>query len=196
MAVKRRMGPESAATRTLLMDAVEAVMREAGYAALSARFVANRAGLKYQIVFYYFETMDDLLLETYRRRTKRVLEKVEAALQSERPLHEFWAAWSDPDDAALTFEYMAMANHNEVIRAETVAFGEQVRRVGLERLAVHLQTPLDPAIFTPLSITMALTYIGAILGFEAALGISGGHGETRRMVEACLRHLEPGPSPP
>jgi AcrR family transcriptional regulator len=197
MAVKRRMGPESAATRTLLMDAVEAVMREDGYAALSARFVANRAGLKYQIVFYYFETMDDLLLETYRRRTKRVLEKVEAALQSERPLHEFWAAWSDPDDAALTFEYMAMANHNEVIRAETVAFGEQIRRVGLERLSARLrQTSLDPSAFTPLSITMALTSIGAILGFEAALGISGGHRETRMMVESCLRYLEPGTGAP
>src|SRR5579862_735329 len=77
MASKRRRGPENSATRTALMDAVEAVMREDGYAALSARSVARRAGLKYQIVFYYFETMDALLLATYRRRTQTVLERTE-----------------------------------------------------------------------------------------------------------------------
>ena len=116
MALKRRMGPESSATRTLLMDAVEAVMREQGYAALSARSVAARAGLKYQIVFYYFETMDDLLLAAYRRRTETVLQRSEQALTSERPLHAFWQVSSDPFDAALTLEYMAMSNHNQLIR--------------------------------------------------------------------------------
>src|ERR1700751_3427655 len=99
MASKRRMGPETAAARSTLMDAVEAVMREDGYAALSARSIARRAGLKYQIVFYYFATMDDLLLATYRRRTERVLERIQQALRSERPLHAFWEVWSDPSDA-------------------------------------------------------------------------------------------------
>ncbi len=197
MAGKRRMGPESAATRTVLMDAVEAVMREDGYAALSARNVARRAGLKYQIIFYYFETINDLLLDTYKRRTGRVLERIENALQSDQPLHAFWAAWSDPDDAALTFEYLAMASHNSFIRAETIAFGERVRKVELGRLASRLrQTPLDQAAFTPFGITMALESIGAILGFEAALGIAGGHQETKTMVEWCLRYLEPNNAVP
>ena len=198
MALKRRMGPENAATRSLLMDAVETVMREQGYAALSARSVAARAGLKYQIVFYYFETMDDLLLATYRRRTQRVLERSEQALDSERPLHAFWQAWSDPFDAALTLEYMAMSNHNQVIRAETIAFGERLRQIAAEKLSPRLgHASPAPEVFTPMGVTMAITLMGGVLGFESALGIAGGHRETEAIVDWCLRQLEPdGPDAP
>lgn len=193
MAPKRRMGPENSATRSALMDAVEAVMREQGYAALSARSVAARAGLKYQIVFYYFETMDELLLATYRRSTDAMWARIEAALSAERPLHAFWAAWSDPADGPLALEFMAMANHSELIRAEKIAFGERVRAHLAEHLQAHLrQATPDPAVFTPFAISMALASIGGILGFETALGIPGGHAETRALVEWCLDRLEPG----
>jgi AcrR family transcriptional regulator len=192
MTSKRRMGPETSATRTALMDAVEAMMREQGYAALSARSVARRAGLKYQLVFYYFETMDDLLLATYRRRTHSVLERTEAALRTERPLHAFWRASSDPFDAALSIEYMAMSNHNALIRAETVAFGEQMRRMVAEKLGPQLRRAApDPEVFTPFGITVAITLMGGILGFETAVGLAGGHSETEAIVEWCLRKLEP-----
>jgi AcrR family transcriptional regulator len=187
------MGPETAATREVLMDAVEAVMRDDGYAALSARHVAARAGLKYQIVFYYFERMDDLLLAAYRRRTQTVLARTLAALDSPRPLHAFWQAASDPSDAALSLEYMAMSNHNPLIRAETIAFGEQMRWLVAERLSaggLSQPTP-DEAVFTPFAISMAISSIGGIFGFESALGISGGRQETRALVEWCLNRLEP-----
>lgn len=197
MASKRRMGPETSETRTTLMDAVETLMREEGYATLSARSIARRAGLKYQIVFYYFETMDDLLLAAYRRRTERVLERIERAVRSERPLHAFWEAWSDPSDAALSMEYMAMANHNAAIRTETIAFGERVRRVELGRLSERLkQAAPDAEVFTVFAITMAIASIGGVLGLEAALGISGGHREMQALVEWCLQKLEPEASRP
>lgn len=186
------MGPEDSATRFALMDAVEAVMREQGYAALSARSVAARAGLKYQLVFYYFKTMDDLLLAAYRRRTQTVLEQLEQALNSEAPLHSFWEASSNPFDAALSLEYMAMSNHNQVIRAETMAFGERFRRNVAEKLATRLKTTnLDPTIFSPLGLTVAINLMGSILGFDSALGISGGHRDVETIVAWCLRQLEP-----
>ena len=192
MALKRRMGPENSATRAVLMDAVESVMREDGYAALSARSVARRANLKYQLVFYYFETMDDLLLATYRRRSQRVLENIEKALSSERPLHAFWQAARDPSDAALSFEYMALSNHNAAIRAETADLGERIHRIELAKLSERLkQSTPAPEILTPFAITMAISCIASVLGFESALGISGGHRDTQALVEWCLGQLEP-----
>jgi len=189
---KRRMGPENAATRSALMDAVEAVMREQGYAAVSARSVAARAGLKYQIVFYYFATMDDLLLSTYRRRTQTVLERTEQALNAERPLHAFWQASSEPFDAALSLEYIALSNHNQLIRAETIAFGERIRRIVAEKLSAQLgKASPDPKVFTPLGITVAITLMGGILGFESAMGLFGGHREVEAIVDWCLSQLEP-----
>ncbi|MBW8785940.1 MAG: helix-turn-helix transcriptional regulator, partial [Novosphingobium sp.] len=53
------MGPETSETRAAMMDAVEVVMLRKGYGALTARNVAEAAGLKHQLVYYYFRTMDE-----------------------------------------------------------------------------------------------------------------------------------------
>jgi AcrR family transcriptional regulator len=179
------------------MDAVEALMREKGYAALSARNVAARAGLKYQIVFYYFETMDALLLATYRRRTHAIMERTHQALTSERPLHALWSAVSDPLDASLSLEYMALSNHSSVIRAETIAFGEQLREVIAFKLHGKLKdVGPDPEAFTPFGITLLMNWIGVILGVETALGISGGHVHARAIMDWWLNELEREPPKP
>ena len=167
-------------------------MREEGYSAVTSRRVAERAGLNQQTVYYYFQTMDDLLLAAYRRRTQRVLERVERAMASERPLHALWQTFSDPSDAVLTMEYLALANHNELIRRETIEFGERLRRVGVDNLAEGIkQTVPDGEAVTAPGVIMAITYIAHLLGFEATLGIRGGHKETRVLMEWCLRQLEP-----
>jgi AcrR family transcriptional regulator len=192
MASNRRMGPQNAATGAALMDATEAVMREEGYAAVTSRRVAERAGVNQQTVYYYFQTMDELRLAAYRRRTHRVLEGLEQALASERPLHALWHTSSDPFDAALTMEYLALANHNELIRLETIEFGECVRRLEVDKLAERIsQTSPDPHAVSPFAVIMAITYIAHLLGFEATLGLRGGHREVRVLVEWCLRQLEP-----
>jgi AcrR family transcriptional regulator len=189
MGTNRRRGLESSATRTQLMDAVEAVMLDKGSAAVTARSVAARAGMNYQLVFYYFEGMDDLLLTTYRRRTKRVQAIVEQALTSDRPLHALWRAWSEPADAALTLEYMALSNRHEILRAETIQFGECIRQRVASKLPVRGNEARQGG-FSPLAVGLTLSSLGAMIGFERTLGISGGHAATRELVECCLRHLE------
>src|SRR5437867_814805 len=167
MASNRRMGSENAAMRTVLMDATETVMREEGYAAVTSRRVAERAGVNAQTVYYYFQTMDDLLLATYRRRTGQVLENVEQALASERPLHALWQSSSDPSEAALTVEYLALANHNELIRLETIEFGDRLRRLKVGALAERLapNSP-DPDAVTPAGVIVALGVVAHLLGCE------------------------------
>lgn len=192
MASNRRMGTESSATRAALMDGVEAVMRADGYGALTARNVAERAGLKHQLVYYYFQTLDDLLIATYERHIERYLARIEEALASERPLHAFWKVHSDPVDAILNMEFLALANHNQGVRARTIDFGEQIRRLGLESLDKSFRAP-DSAngAVNPFAVTMAITSIGSILGLETAIGIEGGHTETRTLIEWCIDQLEP-----
>jgi len=192
MATTRRLGAESSATRVALMDGVEAVMREDGYGALTARSVAERAGLKHQLVYYYFQTLDDLLIATYDRHIARYQARIEQALAGPRPLHAFWQAHSNPTDSVLNMEFLSLANHNEAIRARTISFGEEVRRLGLGQLDALLRRPapdMDPV--TPFAVTMALSAVGSILGLETAIGIGGGHAETRAMIEWCIDRLEP-----
>lgn len=187
----RRLGLESSASRVALMDAVETVMREDGYAALSARSVAERAGLKHQLVYYYFQTMDDLLMATYVRHTGQVLEAIERAFESPRPLHAFWHASSNQADVTLSMEFSAMANHNDAIRAYTIEFGEKIRLVGLERLRRQMaDLPLDDVV-NPEAVTLAISSIGHVIGQQSRLGIAGGHTELRALIEWCLDRLEP-----
>lgn len=167
-------------------------MREQGYAALSARSVAERAGLKHQLVYYYFQTMDDLLMATYRRHTDRVLDSIEQAFRSPRPLHAFWHASANPADATLNMEFTAMANHNEAIRAYTVEFSEKIRLVGLDRVRAQIARATQGRdVFVPEAVTMAISAIGHSIGLQARLGLPGGHPELRALVEWCIDQLEP-----
>lgn len=192
MVVKRRLGAESSATRTQLLDAVEAVMREDGYGALTARAVAERAGLKHQLVYYYFQTLEDLLVATYERHIERYNVQSIAALDSDRPLHAFWQVHSNPEDATLNTEFLSLANHNEAIRARTIEFGEKVRRLGLERLQdVIDRRGLHDSPLTPIAMAQAIMAIGGSLAMETSIGIAGGHAETRALMEWCLGLIEP-----
>ena len=195
MAVNRRIGTESSASRSALMDAVETVMREDGYAALTARRVAERANLKYQLVFYYFETMDELLLATYRRHIDKYRAMMEQALQSDRPLHAYWSVNSNADDAVLNMEFMAMSNHNPAVRAETVKFGEEMRTFNFTHMAPAIAAATAGSEdVSPAAVVMVLNFVGSLLGLETALGISGVHDEIRALVAWCVDRLEPSGS--
>ena len=167
-------------------------MRDDGYGALTARSVAEKAGLKHQLVYYYFQTLDDLLIAAYERHIASYLVRIEEALASDAPLHAFWAVHANPPDATLNMEFLSMANHVPGIRARTVEFGENVRRLGLSKMDSLIHRPAaGMEAVTPFAVTMAITAIGSILGLENAIGISGGHAEMRTMIEWCIDQLEP-----
>lgn len=173
------------------MDAVEAVMRDDGYGALTARRVAEHARLNYQLVFYYFGSMDELLLATYRRHIDRNREAAKQSLESERPMHAYWAATLKQADAVLNMEFIALSNHNDLIRAETVRFGEELRAIDFHRVALALQEPNAEANMAPAAVIMVLNYVGSMLSVESALGINGMHSEIRALVDWCVDRLEP-----
>ena len=96
MASERRIGAPDAKNRTVLLDAAERLMLEEGYAAVTSRRVAEKAGLKPQLVHYYFRTMEDLYLAVFRRRAEQGLEAQAQALKSAQPLWALWRYSSDP----------------------------------------------------------------------------------------------------
>lgn len=192
MAAKRRMGPENAVARMALMDAAEEVMRQQGYAAVSARSVAAQAGLKYQLVFYYFETMDDLLVATYRRNSEKMWAHIEMAAKSEQPLHALWRLFSYPFDGAGSLEFMAAANHSAALHAEWIGFVKRLRRLLTEAFAgKHLDIDTEGPPPTPLAVVSIFTAVASIMSFEAALGIDNTHKETRALIGWALDQIEP-----
>src|ERR1700743_1817780 len=109
-ATSRRMGTPGSANWHAMLDGAESVLREEGYAALTSRRIAEVIGVKQRLVYYYFQTMDDLIVETFRRLSIRELERLRAAAASERPIRELWNICIHTSDAPLISEFTALAN--------------------------------------------------------------------------------------
>lgn len=194
MSTTRRIGTETSKTRSSLLDAAERLMLDEGYAAVTSRRVAAQAGLKPQLVHYYFRTMDDLFLAAYRRRADQGLERLRQALDSRQPLWTLWDLSRDPRGTALTMEFVALANHRKPIRAEIAASAERFRaelragmRVVLERYGV------DDGSYPPMVCAVLMTGVAQILVIEEeSLGMVTGHDETVDFVEGLLEGLEGG----
>lgn len=191
MASTRRIGLEDSESRALLLDAAEQVMREEGYGAVSSRRIAEKAGLKHQLVFYYFRTMDDLFLALIRRRTERGLERMTRALASNQPLRAAWEFSRDPTDTALTVELMALANHRKAVAAEIVRYGEQIRSMQIGASSRILKDHgIDPGEYPPAAVIFLIHAISRVIVMDDVLGLSGGHPEIEMVVERWLREFD------
>jgi AcrR family transcriptional regulator len=188
----RRIGTETSKTRSALLDAAEKLMLEEGYAAVTSRHVAAKAGLKPQLVHYYFRTMEDLFLALFRRRAEQGLERQAQALASAQPLWALWDLSRDPSGTSLTMEFIALANHRKAIRAEIAAAAERFRAqqlVGLETALVRYGIGADQC--PPMVFTVLLSSISRFLVIErVSLGMSTGHEETVAFVEDYLSRIE------
>jgi AcrR family transcriptional regulator len=188
----RRLGAETSKTRGALLDAAERLMLEEGYAAVTSRRVAARAGLKPQLVHYYFRTMDDLFLALYRRRAEQGLERQTRALASDQPLWALWDLSRDPRGTALTMEFVALANHRKEIRAEFAASAERYRTEQVRGLAVVLERyGIGAGQFPPVVLSVLMTSVSQVLVIEQeSAGMTSGHAETVAFVEEFLGRLE------
>jgi AcrR family transcriptional regulator len=188
------MGTESSKTRRLILDIVERLMLEEGYAAVGIRRVAREAGVTPPLIHYYFRTLDDLFLAVLRRNREREQAAQTAALSSDQPLQALWEHGSHPAAAALTMEFMALANHRDAVRDEVAAHAEQFRRDQLTTLTCLLEERgIDAGDLPPAALTVVVSILSRTLVFEQALGITTGHAETLALVKRHIRALQDAP---
>ncbi|MGF2946071.1 TetR/AcrR family transcriptional regulator [Mycobacterium sp. Lab-001] len=192
----RRIGAPDAKNRGLLLDAAEQLMLEEGYAAVTSRRLANKAGLKPQLVHYYFRTMEDLFLEVFRRRAEEGLQVQAHALQSAQPLWALWRFGTDPAFTRISMEFMALANHRKEMRAEIAYYAERFREEQRQAVTAALQRyGVDNEDIPPVVWTVLMTSLSRFLVLEQAIGMSAGHDETVQLVERHLCRIEGEPQP-
>jgi len=191
----RRIGAPDAKNRGVLLDAAERLMLEEGYAAVTSRRLAERAGLKPQLVHYYFRAMDDLFLEVFRRRAEQGLKAQAQALDSAQPLWSLWRLVTDPATSRFMMEFAALANHRKSMRAEIAHYAERFREEQWRTLATALaRYDADPETMPPMVWSVLFTSLSTVLVMEQGLGMSLGHAETIEVVERYLRRLEGEPN--
>ncbi|MCV7432427.1 TetR/AcrR family transcriptional regulator [Mycolicibacterium bacteremicum] len=190
MAASTRPRSADPGARERLIAATAKLMREDGYAAATSRRVAAEAGVKQALVYYYFPTMDDLFVEVLRSGADASLASMRAALTDDDPLRALWAVNSDNSLSILSTEFMALANHRKVIRAELRAYAERVRDIETAAVAVALRARgVDMDKYPPVAVSMLIAQIARSLCNEEAVGVTLGHDELRRLIEAQLDTL-------
>ena len=188
MAARRGSAEE---TRTALLDAAQQIMLDDGYAAVTTRRIATKAGVNSALVYYYFDTMDDLFIELFRRGADRSLERLQEALRSPQPLWAFWELSQDQSRSALTMEFTALANHRHSIRTEIAESSRRFRKVELDALGEALEGyGVDPQEWPATSVILMLSGISRFMLIEKAFGLDLGHADTVAIIERHIRALE------
>ncbi len=177
-------------SRTRLVEAAEQLMREEGYAAVTSRRVAGKAGLKPQLVHYYFSTMDDLFLAVMHRGIEQNNEFLARALASAQPLQALWDFAFNPHIAVMTAEFAALANHRKSIRAQIASYGKQLRDVQISATTRVLKASgVSRDVCPPAALAIITDLVARGLVSEASMGLSRGHAETIALAKRYLRKL-------
>jgi AcrR family transcriptional regulator len=185
------VGSESSATRHKLLDTVERMMLEDGYAAVTYRALATRAGVTPGLVQYYFPTLDELFVATIRRRSQQNLDRLRAALDGrDHPLKVLWDYSNNEATAALTTEFMALGNHRKSIRSAISEFTLEVRKLQFDVLAGHADDVWTLELSRE-ALLFLVTAVPKMLLLEEDVDIDAGHREIVRAIEARLADLEP-----
>jgi len=188
---RRRVHDGDSATRTALLDAAEALLLEEGYAAVTSRRLAAKAGTNSALLYYYFANMDDLFVALFRRGSERSFARLEQALDSPQPLWAMWGLIHDYSSTALTMEFMALSNHRKAIRAEIGAASKRFRQLQLKALTRVLEGyGVDPLEWPPVSIIILMSGVSRFMLIEEEFGVRAGHPETVALVERHIEALE------
>lgn len=99
------MAPEQS-TRSTILDAAKNALVESGYASLSTRAIAQRAGVPLSQIHYHFGTKQNLVLEVLEEENQRLLERQTRLYGDDLPLWKQWEQACDFLEDDLTSGYV------------------------------------------------------------------------------------------
>lgn len=91
-------------TDTALMDAVERLLIDGGYAAVTTRRVANEAGQAHGLIRYHFGSLNGLMLATLHRAADRIIDRQRSLYAGDGPFLEKWRTAMEYLESDLTVD--------------------------------------------------------------------------------------------
>ncbi|MCA2241987.1 TetR/AcrR family transcriptional regulator [Mycobacterium sp. WUMAC-067] len=194
----RRVGAETSKTRDTLLDHVEKMMLDEGYASVTYRALASAAGVTPSLVQYYFPTLDDIFLSAIRRyseRSRRLLDKVLES-RPDDPLRALWEFSRTEASGALMTEFMALGNHRKSIQAEIAAVTQATRKRQVDALVAKFGKSARPGgHFSLPALQLLISGLPKFLNLEEGIGVKTAHKEVTNAFEKYLDSIEPAPAP-
>jgi AcrR family transcriptional regulator len=178
-----------AAVEEGFLDAAERLLVEVGPSGITARRLAEEAGMNHGLVHYYFGSMENLLVRVLERFTERLVERQREMYAQDLPFVEKWRQAmryleEDRPYQKIWLELTALSWNDPGLRARIARVDEQWRGVLLEAFE---QARREHAIEMPIEalVSLVMTFnIGIIV--EELTGIPAGHRELLEWIERWL----------
>lgn len=196
MASERRIGSEESETRERLLDAAEELLRTQGHSAVTVRRVAEQAGLKRQLVHYYFRSMEEVFLEVLRRAYARHFARLGEALQAPNTVRSLWDAAFLREAILLEIYTLPLANAFESVRSSIAEFMTRSRRLQVEALRRFLDDGDGRAAgVSPEALAIFLRGVAREIAVETNLGVTEGHAQALSDLEDYIGRFDARPGP-
>ena len=112
-------------------------------------------------------------------------------LASSHPIRALWEFSLDDAGTALTYEFVALANHRKEIRSEIARYAERFRVMQTEALVAILESAgVDADTFPPAAVSVLLTSLSRVVIMERSLGLTSGHAEAVAVAERFIAQLD------
>jgi AcrR family transcriptional regulator len=178
------------AAEDALLDAAEQLLIDVGYAGVTTRRLAEKAGVNHGLVHYYFGSIENLLVRTLERFTERLITRQRELYAAELPFLEKWRTamrYLTSEDVGyekIWLELQALSWNDPELRERLAQVNDEWRSVLLEafdqpRRDYGIDMPLDALV------SLVMTFnLGIIL--ERLGGIDTGHRELLEWIERRL----------
>jgi AcrR family transcriptional regulator len=183
------------AAEQALLDAAERLLVEVGYAGISTRRLAEKAGVNHGLVHYYFGSMENLLVQVLRRFTGRLTARQRALYADpDLPFLDKWRqamrylVSEDAEYEKIWLELQALAWNNPELRDRVAEVNAEWRGVLVEALAeprraYGIEMPLEALV------SLVMTFNEGVI-LERAQGITEGHRELLAWIDGWLAGKE------
>lgn len=181
---------------SLLLNAAEQLLMDEGFAAITTRKLAEKAGVNLGLIHYYFGSMEELFLRVLERFTDKLTKRQRAMyassasypekwreamgyLDADKPYQKIWwelqaMSWNRPE-----FQKRVATVHAAWRDAMRDAVSTTISRYSLERLGLSLDA----------WITLIVTVNEGII-LERLAGIEHGHGDLLTAIQEWLDGME------
>ena len=192
MASNRGYSSINALSRHRLIEAAGDLLGEEGYHSISARRIAERAGLKPQLVHYYFRTMEELVVAVFLKATEIHQLRHEDAVRSANPLRAFWDMNRHQSEAGQVTEYIALGKVFPLLREEMCKSGEHFRTLQTDAIVeLYARRKIENPPISPAALGMLLASLARNFAIERECGMSGAHAELFAVVESIFKLFDP-----
>lgn len=179
-------------SRLRLIEAAYDLLGEEGYQAFSARQVAHKAGLKPQLVHYYFRSMEDLVVAVFQRSTAGYFQLHDEALSSRHPLRALWALNSNLPEGKRMTEYVALGKVYPALREEMRQTGERFRHLQIGAIErIYADRDIRHALIGPKGLAALMSAVARNFVIEGEVGVDLGHDEVRGLIARLLDEFDP-----